>query len=147
MSFTRSQTRAIWALVIIWAVAIAYHYFHYYWQVRPFSREDEFLKKFQEKRTEILGTGQFPAADSEKIPQPSVGEVVYQSVEFPLDLNRASALDLEQLPRIGPKMAERIVEYRKTHGPFRKKEDLMKVKGIGKKTFQKIQPLITIKSN
>jgi competence protein ComEA len=47
------------------------------------------------------------------------------------------------LPHIGPVMAARIVAYRKTHGAFQSSDDLNAVKGIGAKTIEKLQPLIT----
>ena len=53
-----------------------------------------------------------------------------------IDINTASVKDLTQLHRIGPALAERIVEYRENYGPFEKPEDIMKVKGIGVKTFE-----------
>src|SRR5947199_8169580 len=46
------------------------------------------------------------------------------------------------LPRVGPSVADRIVEYRKENGPFKKPEDLMLVQGIGEKTFQLIKPYL-----
>lgn len=60
-----------------------------------------------------------------------------------LDLNRASADELEGLPGIGPKTAERILEDRKAHGPFRKPSDLGRVKGIGPKTLERLRPHVT----
>ncbi len=60
-----------------------------------------------------------------------------------LDLNRASADELEGLPGIGPKTAERILEDRKAHGPFRKTSDLGRVKGIGPKTLERLRPHVT----
>jgi comEA protein len=62
-----------------------------------------------------------------------------------IDLNSASASDLELLPQIGPVLSQRIILYRKTKGKFQKIEDLMKVSGIGSKTFEKIKDLITVK--
>ncbi len=61
-----------------------------------------------------------------------------------LDLNTAAEADLVRLPRIGPVMAKRIVEYRQTHGPFKRLEDLRKVKGIGAKTYAKLAPLLVV---
>ena len=61
-----------------------------------------------------------------------------------INLNTASAADLENLPGVGAKMAERIVEYRQKNGPFKKIEDLMNVKGIGEKSFLKLKPLIAV---
>ncbi len=64
----------------------------------------------------------------------------------PINLNRASAQDLQRLPRIGPQTARRIVEHRKQHGPFRRLEDLTAVRGIGQKTVERLRPLATVKS-
>jgi competence protein ComEA len=61
-----------------------------------------------------------------------------------VNINTADSRQLETLPRIGPKVALRILEYRKANGPFKKTADLMKVKGIGPKTFEKLQAQIVI---
>lgn len=61
-----------------------------------------------------------------------------------ININTANARALTSLPGIRPKMADRIVEYRNQKGEFRTAEDLMKVKGIGKKTFAKLKPYIDI---
>jgi competence protein ComEA len=61
-----------------------------------------------------------------------------------LDLNTASATDLEGLPGIGASLAERIVEFRTSNGPLKSVEDLRNVKGIGPALFTKIAPLITV---
>lgn len=61
-----------------------------------------------------------------------------------VDLNAGTAKELQQLPGIGKGLAKRIVEYRTTNGPFKTVEELMKVKGIGKKTFAKMEERLTI---
>lgn len=61
-----------------------------------------------------------------------------------VDLNLAGQKELERLPYIGPAMAKRIIDFRKTHGGFRKKEDLMRVRGIGEKTYNKISGLVFV---
>ena len=63
-----------------------------------------------------------------------------------LDLNRASADELEGLPGIGPKTAQRILEDRRKRGPFRKVPDLTRVKGIGAKTLARLLPHVTVKA-
>jgi len=63
-----------------------------------------------------------------------------------ININTASAADLEKLPQIGPKIAQRIIDYRKESGGFKRIEDLMKVKGIGEKTFDRLKDLITVGS-
>ncbi len=59
-----------------------------------------------------------------------------------VNVNLASASELEALPGIGPVIARRIVEYRRSHGPFRRPEDLLNVKGIGPKKLARIKPYI-----
>ena len=61
-----------------------------------------------------------------------------------VNLNTATAAQLEGLPGIGKATAERIVEYRQKSGGFKKIEDLMNVRGIGEKNFLKLKPLITV---
>ena len=62
----------------------------------------------------------------------------------PINLNTATQAQLETLPGIGAKAAQRILEYRQKNGSFKKIEDLMNVKGIGEKSFLKLKPLITV---
>ena len=62
----------------------------------------------------------------------------------PVNLNTATAAQLESLPGIGPAMAQRIVEYRQQSGGFKKIEELMNVRGIGEASFLKLKPLITV---
>jgi competence protein ComEA len=61
-----------------------------------------------------------------------------------VNINTAAASELENLPRIGPKVAERIVEFRTKNGDFKRIEDIMKVQGIGEKVFEQIKDLITV---
>ena len=65
-------------------------------------------------------------------------------VDGKVELNSADAKALESLSGIGPSMAEKILQYRQEHGRFDKIEDLMKVPGIGEKTFQQIKDKICV---
>jgi competence protein ComEA len=60
-----------------------------------------------------------------------------------VNINDASADELEVLPGIGPARARAIVEHRRAH-PFRKIEEITKVKGIGRKTFGRLRPYISV---
>jgi competence protein ComEA len=61
-----------------------------------------------------------------------------------INLNTATATELEALPGVGAATAARIVEYRQKHGAFKKVEDLMNVRGIGEKTFLSLKPMIVV---
>lgn len=61
-----------------------------------------------------------------------------------LNINRATAKELDQLPGIGPVFAARIIEYRKVNGPFASIEDLRKVQGIGASTLEKFKSKIRV---
>ncbi|MFP4395587.1 MAG: helix-hairpin-helix domain-containing protein [Anaerolineales bacterium] len=61
-----------------------------------------------------------------------------------INLNQATAAELETLPHIGPTLAQRILAYRAEHGPFPTTEALMEVSGIGPNTYEKIAPLIMV---
>jgi competence protein ComEA len=63
-----------------------------------------------------------------------------------LDVNTATAQDLEALPGVGPVLAQRIIEYRQARGPFQKIDDLLAVHGIGRKKLAQLKPLITVAS-
>jgi competence protein ComEA len=62
----------------------------------------------------------------------------------PLDLNRATAADLEELPGIGKTLAERIVARRDEAGPYTVVEGLREVTGVGEKLYSQIAPLVTV---
>ncbi len=66
------------------------------------------------------------------------------AVTAAINLNSASATELEALPGIGAKTAARIVEYRQKNGPFKKIEELMNVRGVGEKNFLKLKEQITV---
>ncbi len=66
------------------------------------------------------------------------------SAESPVALNSATLEDLRRLPGIGPKKAEAILALRAKLGRFRRPEELMRVKGIGRGTFKKLRPLVRV---
>ncbi|MCS6861831.1 MAG: ComEA family DNA-binding protein [Abditibacteriales bacterium] len=61
-----------------------------------------------------------------------------------INLNTATVEQLQQLPHIGPVLAERIVLYRREHGRFTRLEDLLNVPGIGEKKLARIREYITL---
>ncbi|MGQ9832319.1 MAG: helix-hairpin-helix domain-containing protein [Candidatus Villigracilaceae bacterium] len=67
-----------------------------------------------------------------------------QSPDSLIDINYATAEELETLPGIGPTLAMRIVQYRDEHGPFQAIEDIMNVSGIGPSLFGRIKDYIYV---
>ncbi len=61
-----------------------------------------------------------------------------------VNLNTASQAQLDTLPGIGPKKARAIIDWRKAHGGFKSVTELLQVKGIGRKTLEKLRPLVTL---
>lgn len=61
-----------------------------------------------------------------------------------VNINTATAAQLETLPGIGAALASRIVEYRQKSGSFRSTQELMNVKGVGEKSFAKLEPWLSV---
>ncbi len=61
-----------------------------------------------------------------------------------ININQASSEELQELPRIGPSKAHSIIEYRETNGFFKSIDELLGVSGIGEKTFEQLEDLITV---
>jgi len=88
-----------------------------------------------------------PATPELQLAPPSqrqVREFTRPSAPLTLDVNRANQRDFERLPGIGPVLARRIVEYRESRGAFQDIEQLRRVKGIGKKTFEGIRAFVAV---
>ncbi len=67
-----------------------------------------------------------------------------RTISFSVDINAATSPELSLLPTVGPVMAQRIVDFRETNGPFSSDADLLSVKGIGPKKFAAMAPYLII---
>ena len=74
-------------------------------------------------------------------------EAAQPEITYPLDLNRATLEELTTLPRIGEKLAQRILDYRAQYGRFSAPEQLMDVDGIGEGTFEGLRELVTVEDS
>jgi competence protein ComEA len=84
----------------------------------------------------------YPAAQAAQKAAPARAEA--RPAAASINLNTATAAELEKLPGIGQKVAARIVEYREKNGPFKKVEELMNVQGIGEKSFLQFRSQLTV---
>lgn len=82
--------------------------------------------------------------DGERIHVPAPGEEPAGSAGGRVDLNRATAAELERLPGVGPVLAGRIIEFREAQGGFRRIEDLRQVRGIGAKLYAELAELLEV---
>lgn len=64
-----------------------------------------------------------------------------------VNINTADQSTLELLPRVGPSVAQRIIEYREQHGKFAQPTDLMLVRGIGEKTFEQMEAHVAVEGD
>ena len=87
-----------------------------------------------------LCAGQWGAAENQETTRSEAPRAPSELI----DLNAATAMELETLPGVGPRTAERILEYRREHGAFERIEDLMDIRGIGERTFLRLKPLVTV---
>ncbi|MCK4536329.1 MAG: helix-hairpin-helix domain-containing protein [Desulfuromonadales bacterium] len=72
-------------------------------------------------------------------------QVAAADVAGVVNLNQANVSELQELPGVGPALAERILAYREAQGPFRSVDQLTEVKGIGARKLEKIRGSVTLK--
>ena len=123
--FSVFERRAIWFLVLILLIGVALRYYQ------------------KSNTTRQLKLETATISDTLKDSSSKVMGVI--TPENPLDINSATVQELQLLPEIGPKKAERIVAYREVNGLFKDIDSLINVYGIGPKTVEKLKPLICLK--
>jgi len=149
MTFTKSQRNAIVFLIVIFSLVVSYHFLEkVIHPVEPydfskfeeefFAKKDSIEKMIQNDSTRYEDWEN--TADKEKLNSKESSSALTK----PININTASLDELTRLPRIGPAIGQRIIEYRTENGPFTKKEDIQKVRGIGPITFEGFKDLITI---
>lgn len=89
----------------------------------------------------LIGSGAWPSLNAAA--QRSAKPPAAASMEV-INLNSATAVQLADLPGIGARTAELVVQYRVKNGPFKKIEEIMNVRGVGEKSFLRIKDRITV---
>lgn len=151
LRITPHERRAVVVLLVLFFILTGMKYLvknvpgynkEYYREVEMLFRKK--TREMKQRRAAVLSRYQ-PRKIQGAIPadtttRDSIGNSVVQKV----NINEADLQMLKMLPGIGPVYAKRIVEYRQNNGLFKKTEDLLNVKGIGKKRLKKLEPFIKI---
>lgn len=169
--FTSSQKKAVLFIAVFFSLAVAYHFLDAL--LHPpnpydFSQFEEKFYARYDSIQQVLQKEPAPPAMAAAANENRAGQPNYLTQKktpeiksintgdspaakeagatplSPININTATIDELTILPRIGPTIAARIIEYRSLYGKFTAKEDLTKVKGIGPKTFENLKDLITV---
>lgn len=133
------RRRELWLLLLLVAgfgVGLA---------VREFrSGFPELADRLETFDTEAAPDRPAPTLPAAAPPRPPKLSVAHAQPEGPLDLNRATAADLQRLPGIGPGLAAQVIRARERRGRFTAVEDLLGVSGIGPKKLEGLRDLVTV---
>ena len=145
MYFTSAQKKALTAVLVLFLCALAYREVESRLFPPPsvdFSVfEAKFAARFDSLQQVLAGDSLVPVRETvaQNLPQPAEGHSAEPAAATTVNINNAGIDQLTTLPGIGPKIAARIIEYRTRTGKFQLPGDLMNVKGIGPKTYSKLQ--------
>ncbi|MEU5878495.1 helix-hairpin-helix domain-containing protein [Spirillospora sp. NPDC047279] len=92
----------------------------------------------------LLDGEQIPVGVPQPSPPPVPAAGATNAPGAPLDLNTATVQQLDELPGVGPVLAQRIVDYRAQHGSFRSVDQLQEVSGIGTRRFSELKPMVRV---
>lgn len=167
MNLTSSQKKAIVFILVFFQLAVIYHWIDRALNpVEPFDFsqfEAHYYARFDSIQR-VLGEDSLQAdsaislieesTSNPHVDRGSTGDISrshnystkrsQNSANRLVNINTAPVKQLMALPRVGPVIAARIVEYRLEHGKFKTKAELLEVKGIGPKTFKKLEGLVSL---
>lgn len=128
MTFNRNEQIALLVLCGALLIGSGVSLYDYLWP--------EHIEDFHVHKGAIPVPSVAPAGEGE---QPADAAPASQ-----IDINTATLTELQTLPRVGPRTAKRIIDYRSANGPFLAVDDLTAVRGTGPKSIAELKPLITV---
>ena len=148
IAITRNECNVLLVLALLFGLGLVVRYVQSEAQPVPSADYAEAERLFEQasKAPPLAEATEepLPALDAEAAPKPFTYAPKATPPAASINLNTAAASELQRLPRIGPKMAARIIAYREAHGPFRRVQDLVRVRGIGQKTLAQLTPYLVI---
>ena len=148
ITFTPSEKKAILITIIIILAASLTHFFYPY-TYKPvssnYSRSDSLFTRYSNIQSSNKEKILIINGNTKKFSDNKTGNSLKKKENIILNINKASVMDLQKLPGIGPVLAGRIIEYRKGIGQFKSIEQLKQVKGVGEKTIAKLECFIRLK--
>ena len=136
-TFSRGQQVVV--LLIIFGMTLLY--FH---SINQPPDKPLMLRQAQHERDSTFALSQSKSEQPQIIDKKLSGAQLL-TLNKKINLNTATKNDLAAISGIGPKMAEKIIDYRKEHGTFERIEDIMDIKGIKEKKFEKIKRYLAVK--
>ncbi len=137
IGLTKTEAVVFWFLIFAFALGVAIKFVR--GDVAGHSAESKFDYSVFDSEFEKR------SAEIEKYVEKPNTVIETDEPSFKVNINTATKEELMKLPGIGEQMAERIIQHRKVYGEFRRVEDIMNVKGIGQKKFEKIKRYLTTK--
>jgi len=154
-NFTKAETNALLFTVTILLISGIYQLISPHKSLQPsidYSKSDSIFERLSQEKPQIITDSiqtRLPVLNSKNIQIKKKKPVKYSTKKEKLllssiNINIASENELQKLPRIGPSKAKLIIEYRNNYGKFKNIDELLKIKGIGTKTLEKLKPYINI---
>ena len=155
-NFTKAETNAVLFTVIILLISGIYQLISPTKSLQPsynYSASDSIVQRLSQEKPksekDIIQT-KHDDLENKNNQSKTKTKVTKSSIKIEkllpasININTDSEKELQKLPRIGPAMSKRIIEYRNSHGNFKNVDDLLHVKGICKKTLEKLKPFLVI---
>lgn len=137
LAITRTEATALLALAALLLAGMVVRYVQGQPRAAPASTFSAADHRFQEGARRLHAARQKAGGDKTNTPPAASGTTR-------MNLNEATAAQLERLPRVGPVIGGRIAAYREAHGPFAEVGHLERVSGIGPKTMERLAPLLFV---
>ena len=156
LGFTKQEQAIVLFLIFALLTGSVVTLYQRFWRSESLPQVSaEYVEEFTKRAGETNRGADEPSGEQVTNVSEATGESVHSAVRekipstssnyFLININAAGLEELQTIPRVGPVLAQKIIDYRMTSGGFKSIEELTQVKGIGNATFNKIRPYVSIK--